>query len=488
MAKDVTFTHPDYDAALPDWALVTDAAAGERAVKAKSTEYLPRPNCKDTSKENSERYEQYVKRAVYYNATGRTRDGLSGIAFRRWPEKKVPAAMEEWTKDVTGTGITLEQHAKATLEGLLEQGRAGVLVDYPTTNGSVSVADQTFGGVQPTFSFYPATAITNWDITRRGSKVLLSLVVLKETHSKRDGFEISRETQYRVLRLDESGYSVEIWRQIENAQKQKEWQLVEHYMPLQGNGQRWAEIPFQFFGSANNDTAIDPAPLKDIATLNIGHYRNSADYEESVYFCGQPQVYMAGLDQEWVKMLQDNGIFFGSRQILPLPVGGSAGILQAEPNSLAKEAMDQKETQMAALGARLLTRGSANRTRTATETNSDDATAHSVLSVCCDNTSSGYVTLLRWGANFQRAEGESEFDIPTEFMASVVDAQMLTAMVQAVQAGTLPLSEFWANLRDAGLIDSEKSDEDLKEEIDAQQPATGGVLDEDDEPAGNKAA
>jgi hypothetical protein len=65
---------------------------------------------------------------------------------------------------------------------------------------------------------------------------------------------------------------------------------------------------------------------------------------------------------------------------------------------------------------------------------------------------------------------------------------MLTAMVQAVQAGTMPLSEFWAQLRDAGMISAEKTDAQLQEEIDARMPATGGALDNIDDPKDPEAA
>ena len=51
--------------------------------------------------------------------------------------------------------------------------------------------------------------------------------------------------------------------------------------------QPWRVIPFQFLGSENNDTSIDDSPLYDMAEVNIGHYRNSADYEEAAYRSGE---------------------------------------------------------------------------------------------------------------------------------------------------------------------------------------------------------
>jgi hypothetical protein len=473
--NEVTARHPDYDAAAAKWQKVEDASAGEDAVKGKAEAYLPRPNPGDKSAQNTERYKSYVARAVYYNATGRTLKGLVGLAFDKDPEVDLPASMEPAETDITGSGVTLFQHAQGTLAEVLKTGRAGLLADFPpAVSGSVSKADEA-NGVRPTLTFYPATAIVNWRTTRVASKTVLSLVVLLETHETPNGFETKRETQYRALKLDGGRYVVEIWRKRTTDNKD-EWFVAETYSPVQGNGAAWTEIPFQFVGANTNDTSIDDAPLYDIATLNLAHFRNSADYEDSVYTVGQPQVWMSGLDDVWVKMLEEKGIYFGSRAILPLPVNGAAGIMQAEPNTLAKEAMGGKEDQMAALGARLIQAGSA--VKTATQQDSEDTVAHSVLSLAAENVSAGYRSALGWYADFANAgDGAPEFTLSNEFTKSTIDAQMLTALVAAVQGGQLPLSVFWAKLRAAGIIDSDKTDEALRGEIATEGPAAGDTPD-----------
>jgi hypothetical protein len=484
MANDVTFTHPDYDAAFAEWTLVKDAAAGERQIKAKGDEYLPRPNAADTSKANQTRYDQYLARAVYYNVTGRTVRSLSGLAFRRWPEIELPSQLDAFVENATGAGVSLIQHAQATLSQILKTGRGGLLADYPRTDGPQSLADQQSGSAQPTLSYYTETAITNWKTMKVGSRVVLSLVVLMETHEVDGGWEVKLEPQYRVLRLVGGIYRQELWRKQRSdkgaVRKNAPWVLADAITPRQGNGQPWKEIPFQFIGSQNNDATIDQAPMGDIAALNIAHYRNSADYEDSVYIVGQPQIVMAGLEQQWVDMLEEKGVYIGSRAPLPLPEGGSAQLLQAAPNTLCKEAMDQKERQMAAIGARLIAAGSAEvAQRTATQVESDDATAHSVLSLCCDNVSKAYQQALRWAANFANATGNVVFSIATEF-TKIIDAPTLQVMLQLVQAGKMPEADLFSALRVAGYIDSEKTDDEIRDEISAQAPpATGGALDDD---------
>jgi hypothetical protein len=63
----VNSTHPEYDAAAPEWARARDVLAGEDAVKAGGEKYLPRLDA-----QSDEEFAAYVKRASYFNASART--------------------------------------------------------------------------------------------------------------------------------------------------------------------------------------------------------------------------------------------------------------------------------------------------------------------------------------------------------------------------------------------------------------------------------
>lgn len=317
----------------------------------------------------------------------------------------------------------------------------------------------TSGGAQATITHYAPEAIINWRTERVGSKHRLSLVVLAETHEEPDGYGLTRETQYRELALVEGVYTVRIWRESADGG----WAVVEEYTPRNASGRAWGEIPFAFVGAVNNDPAIGPIPMYDLAVLNLAHWRNSADYEESAYMVGQPQPWMSGLDENWRDHLEKQGIYLGSRAPWLLPTSGQAGLLQASPNNLARQAMLDKQEQMAALGARLVQRGGA--VQTAYETASEDATAHSVLSIVCDNVSAAYTKALQWAGEMMGATGETSLSIPTDFVVDTLDANELTALLKAVQAGKLPESDFWAKLREVGYIDPEKTDEEIREEL-----------------------
>src|ERR1041384_8259913 len=81
----VNSTHLDYDAALPPGLRARDVIAGEDAVKAAGTRYLPRLNA-----QTEDEYAAYKARASFYNATARTAEGYLGLVFRRPPFVKLP--------------------------------------------------------------------------------------------------------------------------------------------------------------------------------------------------------------------------------------------------------------------------------------------------------------------------------------------------------------------------------------------------------------
>lgn len=112
---------------------------------------------------------------------------------------------------------------------------------------------------------------------------MLSIVVLEEriVDDYSDPYVWKRWGYYRVLKLDENN---EYKQEIYNCEEE----LVEEYWPTTAIGTRFNYIPFYFAGSENNDPNYDEIPLLDLSLLNVGHYRNSADQEESGFIAGQP--------------------------------------------------------------------------------------------------------------------------------------------------------------------------------------------------------
>lgn len=469
MANDVTFERDEYSATAARWKLVEVAKQGQAAVKSAGVTYLPRPNPSDESKEADDRYNNYLARAVYYNAVGRTIQGLVGAVFKEVPSLEVPPDLQYVQTDIDGAGVSIYQQSQGALEDVLTAGRVGLMVDMPSTRGATTRAQQAAQGIMARCHTYSASNIINWRTETIGGRQMLTLVVLYETHEAPtgDGFGYEVEPQYRALRLMDGRYTVQVWRK----EKSGAWSAVEQYQPTDGSGVPWREIPFMFVGSVNNDPSIDPIPLYDMAVINLAHYRNSADYEDSVFFCGQVQPWMSGLDESWVEMLKKEGIVVGSRQILPLPTGGAFGYEQAQPNTLVKEAMDQKERQMIALGARLIERGQA--VKTATEAQGENEAEHSVLSLAAQNVSEAYTKALEWMGRFLSVTGEVAYTLSQEYGFERMTAQERAQLLMEWQSGLIAKKDARDALRKSGTLDPERTDEEIDAEIESETAGLG---------------
>lgn len=445
------------------WDLIKDCLIGQTAVKAGREKYLPRPNPTDLSEENRKRYEQYVERAVFYNVTQRTHASLVGQVFQTDPVVELPSLMDSLVEDADGSGVSLEQQAKKALGHVLAFGRCGLLVDYPNVGEVTSRQDLLDGRIRPTIILYDPWDVINWRTKTAGAKKLLSLVVIAEQYIvEDDGFEMKTDRQWRVLRLEDGTgvYKVEIWREENGI-----FQEHEFYYPTDARGNNLKEIPFTFIGAVNNDPNVDLPPLYDLATLNIAHYRNSADYEEACYIVGQPTPYLAGLTKDWVEEVLHGQVHLGSRAAIPLPAGGTAGLIQASPNSMPKEAMETKERQMVALGAKLVEQRAVQ--RTATEAMQEEAGEVSVLATSAKNVAAGYRTALAWCGLFLGTTEQPKFDLNTDFEINRMNAQERQQLIAEWQSGAITFEEMRFNLRRANVayLDDEAAKDQLEEEM-----------------------
>lgn len=438
--------------ALPDYELIRDCVKGQRQIKKAGTKYLPDPDeAEPDDTERAARYKAYLARAVFYGVTGRTLRGLVGLVFDKDPAIEIPDLLKAVKEDATGSGTSLDQQAMSALSDVVGLGRAGVLTDYPRTAGATTRADALAGNIRPTIIRYEAEQIINWRTRTVGAKVLLSLVVIRESYVvEDDGFAETPGTQYRVLRLTPEGiYTVEIHRDVESAG----FAVFESFTPTDGKGQPLREIPFSFIGAEDNDPGVDRPPLLDIAELNIAHYRNSADYEESCFMVGQPTPVLAGLTKQWVDEALKGRVRFGSRGAIPLPVGGSAELLQASENTMPMEGMKHKEDQMIALGAKLIENSGTQ--QTATEATQDNVMDNSVLGTCARNVSMAYRKALNWAWLFMTGEVVDDpevidYELNTDFAARMLTAADRTEIINEWVKGAITWEEMRWNLKRSG--------------------------------------
>lgn len=468
----VDFVLPEVQDTLPLWQVVRDCLDGQHKIKKRGTKYLPMPNPIDRSNENMARYEAYQTRGVFMNFTARTLSGMTGAVFGKDAVAVLPDALMPLYENVDGAAVTLDQQAKKVLSDVISVGRVGLLTDYPPRERPTSRAEVVAGKVRPTIQFYFAEQIINWRYEIEDSLRKLTLVVLREDYiAEDDGFERKLEPQYRVLRLEDGKYMVTIYQKKETG-----FEIVGGKMtPKKADGKPFDYIPFEIIGSENNDAGIDAAPLLDLSNLNIAHYRNSCDFEEMVFLLGQPTPVITGLDKDWVENVLKGRVVLGSNVALTLPEGCDAFLLQIDESQLALAAMEHKERQAVALGARLVQ--SASVARTAKEAGMEEASEQSLLLSAAKNVNSGYARALRSAALYAGAPLTDDigYKLNTDFDILRLDSPGRAQLLVEWQRGAVTFSEYRSILRRAGVatLDDEEAQEELDKEAETMAARMG---------------
>ena len=461
----VSTEHPDYKLYKNVWAKTRDAVKGSVAIKEKKHAYLPVPDNKsldDARGIETVRYKQYLKRAVFTNFTGRTKNALVGAAFRKNPMYELPEAVDYLNQDATGDGLSLVQLAKDELSNLMETGRSLLLVDYPQADDDLSLEDVNMLDLRASIVPYTAEQCVNWKTSVINGRRLLTLCVLAEPYFNTDlEFSHDSATQYRVLRLTDEGYSQQIYRDDKP--------VTDEIYPRKADGSVWEEIPLIFVGSKNNDSTIDDAPLSDIADVNVAHYRNSADYEESCFITGQPSLFIThSLTSEQFEEYNPDGLILGSRSGHVLGETGSAILLQASPNNLVMEAMKAKEQAMVMIGARIITDRGGN--ETAEGARIRFASENSVLGDIVSNLSQGLEKAIGYVCEFMGVTGDYYFHINSEFYDKSVDPQMIMSMITLLDRNLIGDIDIFERLQAAGLIDTARTLDNVREERELTNP------------------
>lgn len=474
--------HREWQFHYDKWKKVRNAVAGDLI------SYLRNVGLNEPDKTYGEaRQAEYEQGAICYNFTKRTLSGMVGSVMRKDPEQIIPRELEYLLTNCDGSGVGLWQHAQDTLMEIDSIGRGGLLVDAPET-GAATAAEQNEGLLNPVIAFYTAENIINWRMKRFGSVNRVVMIVLREVweyFESDDEFVVKYGEQYRVLDIDENGnYRQRLYKfKAEGGDAEP----VETIYPELGD-QLKGKIPFTFIGASNNDATVDDAPLLPLAELNIGHFRNSADNEESSFVVGQPTLFISPGETMSLQLFEaanPNGVKMGSRTGHNIGAGGTAQLVQADPNNLAKQNMLDKEQQAIQIGAQLIT---PTQQITAESARLQRGADTSVMATIARNVSQAYTDALKWVAAMMglREGTEIEFKLNMEFFLNEMTAQDRAAWMADINAGLLPATAYYAALRKAGVTDW--TNEDIQNAI-ADQPLPNATTVRGDIPsAANPAA
>jgi len=454
----VSDTNSEYQKNIDKWELTRRAADGPTQKEAR--EYIPR-----RTHEDEHQWQIRLEKAIYTNYTGRTREGLKGAIFRLEPRIELPDDMEFMIYNADGSGQSLTQVAKLAADEVMVTGRFGMLADYPLVEDGMTAEQIRMLELQPHIATYNAESIINWHTHVIGGKQKLGMLVLKELKPVHyDEFTWEYEDQYRVLRLGEYGYTQQLYNKDGDP-------ITDELVVKDYAGQPFNYIPFHFIGANNNLPTVDEPILYDIARVNIGHFRNSADHENNLsVHGGGTLVISTDMSPEQFISANPGGITVGENAGLILSEGGKAELLQLSASSAIKDEMEHKETMMAQIGAKIIRR-QAGAQMTAEEARIQATSENSMLDTLVGNINEAIENVLYDCARFvSSTEPEINFALNNDFWQDDISPQEIMAMIQGYDAGVMPKVDIVRRLKDAGWIESELLPDEILAQIDEQSP------------------
>lgn len=479
----VTQTHDDYKTELPRWNRCLDLYAGQDAIKAKTTTYLPLLKAHKDAKDAA--YVAYRDRAVLFGAFRRTVNSLSGNLFRNaWDHEDLEAS-EQWAElleDATLHGESLENLEGNVVHRILQTGRYGLFADY---NEELQ---------RPYLTGYTETQIRDWLYETTDGQLRLKLVILEETAdipapNADDEFARTDEKRYRVLRLDDDN----LYRHDLYVPDGDGGYVADPDQASEPNqrGQRLDAIPFVFINPYDLSADIHPPPLIELADLVIDHYRMDADLKNGLHFTGLPTPWFSNFNfvtddpANPGQTIKRKDVVLGSEYALvsdnPTPgQNAQAGFLEVTSGFeglIGEKGRD--EARMAAVGSRVIEeRGAEAESFLALRYRGEGE--HSAVALLGINVAAGINEALKFAAFWLPSGREVEPNVQsnTELVDRNLMSADLLAWLQTWRDGGIDHDTFLHILERYGYLRESDTIENVKERIANEAAQIGNLLQE----------
>jgi hypothetical protein len=475
--------HPSYVDRAPDWELLRDAQAGERAVKTKGFVYLPptsgmwHDGMQTTEAPGYRAYAAYRTRAVFPDFVSEAVGHMLGLMHARPAKIELPAQLEPMRAAASSQGETLQHLLMRINQEQLVTGRLGLMLDLPEGKRQ---------GVPRMFlSLYPAETILNWDENLvGGDRTVLNLVVLDESrYERRPGLDWDWVERYRVLSLGpiETNEVTGVYGQALSDTKDIPTSLLQPSI----QGRTLDRIPWAFINTKDNLSEPDRPPLLGLARLCMTIYRGEADYRQNLFMQGQDTFVTIGAPDTG-----EDGERVGAGAMINLPAGADAKYVGVQSQGLSeqRQALEtdramaaQRAGQLATAKSKQIESGEALQTRIASVTAS--------LTSIAKSGAAGLEQLLRQAAEWVGADPDQVKVEPNlQFQDLSFNPRDIVELASARAMGA-PLSRksFHAVLKERGFTRLEY-DEEIRE-IEEEEPLTAmdgtmGDLPADGPPSG----
>lgn len=412
MSLTVSQRDPRMDAMAATWPKITALLGGTPAMRAAAKTYLPQQ-----PKEDDDDYAYRKETSTLFPAFERTCGVMAGKPFsKELTMKSIPASVEALLADVDGQGRSLHTFASDVFsESAIEYGFGGILVDFTMTEEGEAprtVAEEKAAGVRPYWVHIKKDQIIGYKAQNRGGTMVLTQLRISETAQVDDGeFGTTDKQRVRVFWEDR-------WALYEKAADGADWPKIDEGVLTLGR------IPFVPIYGVRSAFMEGFSPLLALADLNIKHWQQQSDQDDSTRFARKRMVVFTGITDA-------DQMTIASNYAIQLPPNADAKVVQgsAESVTVGRAELTALEQQMIQTGAELLVATPGQ--RTATEASNDAEANKSMLQSIAENFEDALDAVLQLTADWLKAGEGGKIQLFKDYAAnslSDASAQLVLSM------------------------------------------------------------
>lgn len=432
--------NPAWEVMFQRWKPIIHLLGGTLAMREAGTEYLPQEEG-----EEKHIYLNRLTRAVLYGAYSRTVKTLAGLPFMNpLHVNDMPTELEYLLTDADGEGQSLNAFAKQILLDLINYGKAHILVEYPSVQGSLSLAEERDMNIRPYLCRVDPVKAIGWKYTTVGSKRLLDEFRIFEDVEVEDPsnpWGVVHERHVRSITRD----AVTVYKINSSETDSKSAFEVVDEVPNDLGRVNVVTI----YG--NKTGFMQGAPvLEELAWLNIRHYQKVSDLDNIEHICNVPMAYALGVDEEEAEDL----VFSPHTMIKSGNENMKLGYLEHSGNAIpaSQDSIKDLEMRMVAMGADMLApRGTSTR-ETGIAKTIDNTKATSVLQELVEALEIGIEESIQLAAEWlDLEESEAQVNIGDK-ISLTVDANLVTNLIDLARSGNMTFEQLTMELQKRNLI------------------------------------
>lgn len=424
-------------AMVPHWDPIDICAGGTRALRARAESIIPREPSEDPKS-----YERRIFHATLPPFLNRLASQAAGIILRKGIQIEGDPYWDEWIKDVTGDGTTLNEYARRQLVTAILYGHSSSIVDYGANDTPRTLAEERLNARKPYLVPVAPRQILGWRTSNDSSSSDLTQVRIRERVVTSRG--LYGEEVVDQIRVMEPG-RYELWR------------APALLTSIPSGAQAWeletrgttslSRIPLVTVYSNRTGNLLSTPPLEEVAYLCIAYAQRFCDFHHAIHVGANPMLVLRGFDPDSEHPL---GISVNTALLLP-PDGGAEFV---QPTSEAFDSqlkcLKELEDQISRLGINTLSQ--ANLTNAAAESRRiDRIDSDSIMAVISGDLERTIAQIFDIAAEYVGIEPPT-VNIPRDYENRLIDGNQITAYLQLYMQNAISQQTLLRILQDGEVL------------------------------------